>query len=249
MTATNRRKLNWHKQHLEDESWIASQIQQHQPHTIIYAHAVCDVSKCEQHPDWAHELNVEHLKRFLKFISPNTRLAYISSDHVFGHDGTYTESSTPCPISIYGQTRVQAEQLAQQHSNTIIIRPGLPIGPSPNKRTGHYDWLHSRHKRNLPITIIKDEARSAVCVQDLVERIISLTHSKLTGIAHIPAEQCIDRVSLAMHIMQNSNLNPDFNIETRDQQPAPHLGRINLKSEHNHPLFTPLPSIINQLSS
>lgn len=247
MTATNRRKLNWKKQHLEDESWIARQFQQYTPSTIIYAHAVCDVSKCQKHPTWAHELNVEHLKRFLKFIPPKTRLAYISSDHVFGHDGTYTESSPPCPISEYGQTRVQSEQIASQHPNTIIIRPGLPIGPSPNKRTGHYDWLHSRHKRKLPITIIKDEARSAVCVQDLVERILQLTESDFTGIAHIPAVQCIDRVSLAKHIMKTSDIHPEFKIETREQQPAPHLGRIELQSEHDHPLFSPLPSIINKL--
>src|SRR5581483_9657102 len=51
------------------------------------------------------------------------------------------------------------EALARPGS--LVIRIGLPIGPSPDGRTGHRDWLRYRLDRNLPVTIVRDEYRSA----------------------------------------------------------------------------------------
>ena len=57
-----------------------------QPDVLIYAHAVCDVPKCEAAPEWARALNVGHVERVLSALPVKTRLVYLSSDHVFGGD-------------------------------------------------------------------------------------------------------------------------------------------------------------------
>lgn len=77
-------------------------------------------------------------------LPENIRLVYVSSDHVFGGDDAYDEASRPCPISLYGRTRVDAEALVLGRPLSLVIRPGLAIGPSPNGRTGQLDWLHYR---------------------------------------------------------------------------------------------------------
>ena len=162
-----------------------------------------------------------------------TRLVYLSSDHVFGGDGVYTEASVPSPISVYGRTRVEAEQLVLKRADTLVIRTGLTIGPSPDGRTGHMDWLSYRSERGLPITIIEDESRSVVWASDLAKRVMKLSESKVTGIRHISATRIISRVSLANYLFRSMGKVPKFIIEGRDRQPVPHLGSVGLESDYD----------------
>src|SRR5262245_43041679 len=152
----------WPVLKLDDVNWAETLFKQHQPNLLLYCHAVCDVPKCEAAPDWAREINVEHIGRLLPVLPAQTRLLYVSSDHVFGGDGVYVQHSSTCPISVYGRTRVAAEELVLTRSNSLVVRVGLPIGPSTNGRTGHWDWLRYRIRRNLPVTIVHDEYRSVV---------------------------------------------------------------------------------------
>lgn len=212
---------------------------------MLYCHAVCDVSKCEAAADWAYEINVNHIQRLLDTLPTTTRLVYISSDHVFGGDGSYNELSTPCPISIYGHTRVAAEKLILQRDRSLVLRTSLAIGPSHNGRSGHLDWLAYRHQRQLPITIIADEYRSAVWVDALAARIMRFAQSDETGLRHIAATQAICRVELAEYLAQHMNIKPALKIASRHQQPAPHLGRVELTTVYKGELYEPLPSVVD----
>lgn len=230
---------------LEDPNWIKQQFERHLPKTLIYCHAVCDVPKCEVDPDWAYEINVQNLNRVITALPKEMRLVYLSSDHVFGDDGLYSEASVPCPISVYGRTRVEAEQLVLKRANTLVIRTGLAIGPSPDGRTGHMNWLSYRSERGLPITIIEDEYRSVVWARDLAERVMKLSESEEIGIRHIPATQIVSRVLLANFLLRSMGKVPKFKIERRGQQPVPHLGRVELGSNYGDALSEPLPSVVD----
>ncbi len=221
-------------------------LSRYQPDVLLYAHAVCNVPKCEAHPDWAYDINVLHVHRLLEVLPPKTRLVYISSDHVFGEDGAYHEQSSPCPISIYGKSRVEAERLVLERPGSLIIRVGLAIGPSPDGRTGHLDWLRYRTNQKLPITIVQDEYRSTVWGKDLALRVWNLARSKEVGLRHIPATRAISRVELAEFLLQTFLPEGQFTRESRNQRPYPHLGRVELRSIHPGPFTQPLPSILDQ---
>lgn len=236
----------WPALQLHDPVWIDDVFQRIQPNTLLYCHAVCDVPKCEASPEWAYEMNVQQLNRVIDAMPEHTRLVYVSSDHVFGGDGVYSEDSIPSPISVYGRTRVEAEQLVLKRQGTLVIRAGLGIGESPDGRTGHLDWLRYRAKRQLPITIIEDEYRSAVWQRDLATRILQLAQSRESGIRHISATRAISRVELANYLMRHFNIPAMFNIETRHQQSHPHLGRVELVSMFRNELYPPLTSIVEQ---
>ncbi|MCZ6799263.1 MAG: sugar nucleotide-binding protein [Nitrospirae bacterium] len=235
----------WPALHLDDPQWIHDLFRGNQPETLIYGHAVCDVPKCEANPNWAYEINVQHVQRTLEAVPSHTRFIYVSSDHVFGGDGTYNESSSPHPISAYGHTRVQAENLVLARHNSLVIRIGLPIGASPNGRTGHFDWLRYRTHHNLPITIIKDEYRSAVQATDLATRIMKLAHSQETGIRHIPATRAISRIELANYLLERLDMAPSYKIESRHEQPVPHLGQVELTTRFSGELGHPLLSVVD----
>jgi dTDP-4-dehydrorhamnose reductase len=203
------------------------------------------VPKCEASPAWAWEINVEHVRRVLAALAPATRLIYVSSDHVFGGDGVYTEESPSCPISVYGSTRVEAENLVLSRAGSLVIRVGLPIGPSPNGRTGHLDWLRYRIRRGLPITIVHDEYRSAVWARDLAARIMQLARSGIEGIRHITTTRAISRVDLATHLLSQSWSTAAFSRESRYDRTAPHIGWVELATTFKDQFSHPLPSVLD----
>jgi len=235
----------WPPLQLENSSWIENILHTFQPTLLLYCHAVCDVPKCEANPEWAYEVNLGHFSRVLKVLPPTLRLVYVSSDHVFGGDGTYNEQSPPCPISVYGRTRVEAEKLVLEKPQSLVIRTGLAIGPSPNGRTGHLDWLRYRKHHNLPITIVKDEYRAVVWAEDLSRRVMKLACSGETGVRHISSTRPVSRVELAHYLLQRLGLEPNFHRESRHQRSTPHIGRVELISTYRDELATPLPNVVD----
>ncbi|MEJ2230548.1 MAG: sugar nucleotide-binding protein [Nitrospirales bacterium] len=235
----------WPVLYLGNPDWPGSIFAEYQSNVLLYCHAVCDVEKCEADPDWAHEINVQQLHRVIEALPEKTRLVYVSSDHVFGGDGEYDERSRPCPISVYGRTRVDAESLVLGRPRSLVIRTGLAIGASPNGRAGHLDWLRYRTHRNLPITIVEDEYRSVVWVTDLSKRVMKLAQSSETGIRHVSATRAVSRVELANYLMSFFGEPPNFRCESRHQLPTPHLGHVELTSVYEDILSRPLASVLD----
>ena len=98
---------------------------------IIHCGGICDVEKCENSPAWAYSINVDSVSALLDYLPVQTRLIYCSTDHVFGSDGRYSESSDPHPISVYGRSKHKAERIIlTRKADALIVRYGLPIGPS-----------------------------------------------------------------------------------------------------------------------
>ena len=242
---TSRAVRHWPALQLSDNQWVEKLFHRSPPNLLIYCHAVCDVPKCEAYPDWAYEVNVQQVERVIAALPDHTRFVYVSSDHVFGGDGVYSEESPLCPISVYGWTRVEAERLVLRRAGSLVIRTSLGIGPSPNGRTGHLDWLRYRSQHNLPITIIEDEYRSVVWMRDLGIRVLTLARSEEAGIRHITATRAVSRVELANYLFNLLRTPAIFNIESRHQQGTPHLGRVELCSVHGGELFRPLTSVLD----
>jgi len=139
---------------------------------------------------------------------------------------------------------VLAEELVRAHDNSLVVRPGLAVGPSQDGRTGHMDWLRHRSQNGLPITIVADEARSAVWADQLADRLVAWTRDGARGVRHVPASRVVSRPELATHLMRMQQLEPSFSITWRAERPYPYLGRVELQSDYTDPLSAPLPSVV-----
>lgn len=210
---------------------------------VFYCAGICEVKQCERHPEFARAVNVGALRRFLDRLPTSVPLVYASSDHVFGagRDAPFTEHDEPRPISVYGQTRVEAEALiAERRPDALIVRFGLPIGPSFDRRRGHLDWLAHRHRRGLPMTLVADERRSVVWAHEAAERIIAMARHGVRGLRHLCAQSVYWRPELAAHMCRLLDLQGNYDIGRRENQPAPHIGNIELASIYQdrwaHPL-------------
>ena len=216
------------------------------PRVLIHCGGICDVEKCENDPNWAWQINVHSLEPLLTHLPDDTRFVYVSSDHVFGGNrGPYTESSKPDPITVYGQTRVAAENIvSERRPDALIIRTGLAIGPSFDGRTGHLDWLRYRQMRGLPMTVVHDECRSTVWADALALRIRRMAEASIYGVRHIVSTRTVSRLELARYLNDHFNLGANLKIEARRDRNVPHLGRVELQSCFNDELANPLPSVV-----
>ena len=116
-------------------------------HSIDYCincAAYTAVDKAETENDQAFLINADAVAILAKICSKNnTQLIHISTDYVF--DGTatepYKETDKTNPVSVYGQSKLQGEELAMQHApSTIIIRTA---------------WVYAAFKNNFVKTMLR----------------------------------------------------------------------------------------------
>lgn len=155
------------------------------PHLVIHCAAYTDVDGCEKKKDWCYRVNTRgtfNLAREAKKHGSDFLL--ISTDYIFDGKKTapYVETDQPHPLSVYGDSKYQAEQLLKDYlDNYYIVRT-----------TG----IYSRFGRNFVDTIIKcagqnsclDVVDDQVCTptysQDLARCIYALAGTKKFGIYH-----------------------------------------------------------------
>lgn len=236
----------WNRLDLQDEDAVRALFRSERPDLVLHCAGICDVDKCEASPEFAHLVNVRGMESLLDHLPASTRVVYVSSDHVFSGDtGPYTESSRPDPISVHGRTRVQAEELLlSRRPDALVIRAGLWIGPSHNGRTGHLDWLRHRQARGLPMTVVRDEYRSAVWAEDAVRRVLALADAGISGIRHVVASRIVSRPELARYLDQRFAIGARLTLRWRRELGRPHIGRMDLRTEHDDALAAPLSPVV-----
>jgi dTDP-4-dehydrorhamnose reductase len=232
---------------LDDEPAVRALFATERPRLIVQCAGVCDVENCETSPEFAYEVNVEAMRILIAHAPPDARIVYCSSDHVFSGDtGPYREDSPTDPLTVYGKTRVAAEQLMLARPNTIVIRSGPWIGPSATGRNGHLDWLHYRTRRGLPMTVVADEHRSVVWAEHAAQRVWALAASTITGIRHITASRTVSRPELAAFLVERYAIGASFGLQARADRPVPHLGHVELTTRFTDELARPLPSVVEK---
>lgn len=218
------------------------------PDILIYCAGICNVERCAAHPEHAWSVNVGGVTAMLEALPPATRLVLCSSDHVFaGRPEPYVESTPPDPISEYGRTRVASElRVRAARPDALIVRVALPIGASMSGRVGHLDWLHHRHAQRLPMTVIAGEHRAAVWAPEAAQRILALAQSRLAGVRHLAATRASGRPELAAALCERLGVEPAYAVVPRAGLGHPHLGHVDLRTEHRDALARPLPAVLDE---
>lgn len=131
----------------------------------------CALKSCELDPAMADAVNVQSARVIAHQVRRHgARLVHLSSDLVFSgtRGGGHLETDPTDPVTVYGQTMVQAEEIFRTHvPAAAILRISLPMGPSFNGHAGAIDWIQSRFRAGRPATLYFDEVRSCTYCDDL----------------------------------------------------------------------------------
>jgi dTDP-4-dehydrorhamnose reductase len=208
-----------------------------QPTHVIHCAGVCDLDVCEERPDWAYALNVDGARVMAKVFGQDCRIIYMSTDLVFSGynppDGGYTEEQRPDPISIAGKTFAQAEKEIQQSRYASIVRLGLPLGDSINGEKGAIDWIESRFRRNLPVTLFYDEYRSCVLCPEIAVMALFLITRGLQGLYHFGGDRAWSLHEIGQYVLQRgpypSHLLKGL-MRHEEENGPPRIGDVSLNS-------------------
>ena len=208
------------------------------PTHVIHCAGVCDLDVCEERPEWAHSLNVKGTKEVVGAFGNDIPVLYMSTDLVFSGfnapAGGYTEDDKPNPINVVGETFAIAETYIQSCRDHCIIRLGLPLGDSIGGAKGAVDWIESRFRRNLPVTLFYDEYRSCVDCEEVGSMaIFALTHG-LRGVFHLGGSRRWSLFDIGKHVLDKGGYAPGLLngiMRHQEENGPPRIGDVSLNSK------------------
>lgn len=102
---------------------------------VIHLAGISGYPACEANPHSAQLINVNASQRLVDSLGKEQLLINASTTSFYGKSGnTCSEDSPVAPVSMYGITKYQAEQIALKRENTINLRFATVFGPSPKMR-------------------------------------------------------------------------------------------------------------------
>ena len=105
---------------------------------IIPLAALVGAPLCEKKKKEAISVNLESIKFMMKKIKKNKKIIYLTTNSGYGvgKKNKYCDEKSPLnPISLYGRTKVEAEEIVMKHKNSIGFRLATVFGHSYRMRT------------------------------------------------------------------------------------------------------------------
>jgi dTDP-4-dehydrorhamnose reductase len=128
---------------ITDEALVSTFIQELNPDLVINAAAYTDVDSCEDNPEIAFRVNGKALEYIAKACSNvGVVLVHYSTDYIFdGSKEECVESDQPCPINVYGESKLLGEKNIMENMDDYrIIRTS---------------WLFGVHGKNFVETMLR----------------------------------------------------------------------------------------------
>ncbi|WP_316821586.1 SDR family oxidoreductase [Pedobacter gandavensis] len=161
-------------------------VAKYQPDAIIHTAAMTNVDTCEDQKELAYALNVKAVETLIGVCGQfDIQLIHLSTDFVFdGADGPYDEEAPTCPLSYYGQTKVEAEELLQ-HSKIkwAVLRTIIVYGiVSDMSRSNIVLWAKAALEKGQPINVVNDQWRMPTLAEDLADCCLLAVAKEANGI-------------------------------------------------------------------
>jgi len=174
------------------------------PTTIINTAAMTNVDACESDKELCWDLNVNAVKYMIAASKKhNTHLIHLSTDFVFdGEKGPYKEDDYPKPLSYYGVSKYEAEELLQDSgikwsiARTIIV---YGIGEEMS-RSNIVLWAKEALEKGNPLTIVDDQFRSPTLAEDLAMGCYLIAMKEATGIYHLSGKDVMSIIELVYRV-------------------------------------------------
>jgi dTDP-4-dehydrorhamnose reductase len=180
------------------------------PDVVIHAAALPDIDYCETHPEETQKVNVEGTHNVMCAAAQvGAGLVHISTDAVF--DGTkgepYVETDATNPISVYGRSKLAAEQVVKKYEKHWIFRVSVLFGPG---KENFVSKAIEQVREGIVHTVASDQLGSATYTLDAGEKILEVVEAKGYGLYHLCNMGPCTRMDLAKQALADAGLNPEL---------------------------------------
>lgn len=175
---------------LADRAACEKAVREFGPETILHTAAMTQVDRCETEAEAAHRNNVAASANIAHAANAgNARLIAFSTDYVFSGDSDrpYREDDAPAPRTVYGKTKLEAEQaIASLCQNHLICRLAWLYGP------GGPSFVHTMLKLGkedgAPLRVVNDQIGNPTSTDAVADKVEILLQTPATGIMHLTCE-------------------------------------------------------------
>jgi dTDP-4-dehydrorhamnose reductase len=237
---------------LTDSVALRAEFKRQRPDLVIHCAALSRSSDCEARPALARTLNVEVTAR-LADLAEAMPFVFLSTDLVFdGRLGHYGEDAAVNPLSVYGETKVAAEQLLRRMPHRIIIRTSLNGGTSPTGDRGFNEQLRRAWQAGQTVRLFTDEFRSPIPAQVTARAIWELASLNQPGLYHVAGGERLSRWQIGQLVAARwPQLNPRIEpASLKEYAGAPRAPDTSLNCAKAQKLLAfPLPGLTDWLSA
>lgn len=203
--------VNYHQMDISNALEIERVFSTFLPTHIIHTAALTNVDHCEQQPDECNRINFEAVQLLFHAAQKiNAHFQLLSTDFVFdGEKGNYKEEDQVNPLSLYAQSKVNAENylLASNSLNWSIVRTIIVYGTANNlSRNNIIYWAKDALEKGQELSIIDDQFRAPTWANDLAWACIRICELNKMGIYHISGPETFSIYEIVEKIAQFFNL-------------------------------------------
>jgi dTDP-4-dehydrorhamnose reductase len=180
-----------------DAGAVRAVFKHYHPELVIHTAAIPDLDICEEDPERAHLVNEEGTRHVVEAaLGVSAAVAYISTDAVFdGLKSTpYAESDATNPPTVYGRTKLLAEQIVRNVTAHWIFRIPLLFGP------GKTNFVE-KGLRNLAngerFIAASDQIGGTLYTLDAAQKLMEVVASKRYGVFHLANAGACSRLEIA----------------------------------------------------
>ncbi len=138
---------------------------------IIHLASIVGAPACKKDGKLAKEVNVDGTKNIVDGLSKEQILLFASTGSVYGKiEGMCNEDWTPNPLSLYGTTKLQGEEMSLSRDNSIAFRFATAYGLSPRLRTDLLpnDFVLNAIRNKYLVIYDKNFRRTFIHIHDIV---------------------------------------------------------------------------------
>lgn len=189
---------------------VEKAIEKFKPDVVINTAAMTNVDQCEDEKEACTELNVHAVQYLVNACEKHgVFLVHLSTDFIFdGEDGPYLEEATANPLSFYGESKLEAEEIIKRSSckwaiaRTVLVY-GIVEGMS---RSNIILWVKNSLEQGKELQIVNDQWRSPTLAEDLAMGCLLIAKHGAPGIYNISGKDFLTPYDMAMSTVDYFNL-------------------------------------------
>jgi len=195
---------------ISDPKEVSEVVNKTKPDIVLNLAAMTDVDGCENDPEKAIQINETGVQNLLNAFSGT--FVQISTDYIFdGKNGPYTEDHPISPINVYGETKLNAEEIIRVSNNPwLIVRTNVLFDYTKNTSASFVKWVVDSLREQKQINIVNDQWGNPTWTMGLADCIQQLLKKRITGLFNYSGKDYLNRLDFAVKIAEVFNLDPSL---------------------------------------
>ncbi len=191
--------------------------------TVFYFSACHNLDLVKKEPDFARNINITALEKFLEAFKDAKRLWFSSTDCVYGENtpeiAYFKESDPTTPVSEYGRQKLEAEKLVTNYGFNVVRLPFM-IGPSLLENKKHfYDNIVEKTLQGQDFTLADGLWRSALDYKSVADILVKLSLlSDVPQILNLCGDEPLSKYDVGIMIAKKHNLPMEHIIKTPESE-------------------------------